>query len=388
LALQDRATVRRGQSMAKDSRQAVREFHAAVWQENMALVVFFCSSTYDLEVLGDELRRLFDGVEVVGCTSAGEIGPEGYCEQGITGASLPRSSFFSATRHFGRLQEFDPAAAQACIGDLRHCLAARAPRCNLENTFATFFIDGLSGREEPVTLAFQNALGKVPLVGGSAGDGLNFNCTKVYGDGAFHADSAVLTLVTTALPFKPFMTQHFVAEGRRVVVTAADTEHRIVYEIDGRPAAEAYAELVGTDVRSLDPDRFAASPMVVVIGGTNYVRSISKVMADGSLKFFCAIDEGIVLRVAHGDDLVGNLERAFAGVRQVVGEPQLVIGCDCILRRLEVNQRGLADRVGDCFRRNKVTGFGSYGEQYRGVHVNQTFTGIAIGATAPDRRDA
>jgi hypothetical protein len=111
-------------------------------------------------------------------------------------------------------------------------------------------------------------------------------------------------------------------------------------------------------------------------------------MPDGSLKFFCAIEEGLVLRVAHGADLVGDLERTFAAIRAAVGEPQLVIGCDCILRRLEIFQGQLVDRVADVFRRNKVIGFSSYGEQYRGVHVNQTFTGIAIGAPVTDSTHA
>jgi hypothetical protein len=180
------------------------------------------------------------------------------------------------------------------------------------------------------------------------------------------------------------MTQHFVAAEQRVVVTAADTEMRVVREIDGRPAAQAYADLVGVPVDALDPMRFAASPMVVTIGGRHYVRSIRKAMPDGSLEFFCAIDEGLVLRVAHGANLVGNIEQAFAAVRDEIGEPQLTIGCDCILRRLEVIQGDLTDMVDDVMRRGNTVGFNSYGEQYRGMHVNQTFTGIAIGRHGPE----
>ena len=36
--------------------------------------------------------------------------------------------------------------------------------------------------------------------------------------------------------------------------------------------------------------------------------------------------------------------------------------------------------------RNNTIGFSSYGEQFRGVHVNQTLTGCAIGA-APESAD-
>jgi len=258
------------------------------------------------------------------------------------------------------------------------------PQAEESNSFAFLLIDGLSVREEPVTRALQNALGRIPLVGGSAGDGLSFGRTHVYSDGSFHTDSAVLAVVTTPAPFRIFKTQHFVPTDQRFVVTVADAAHRIVNEIDGWPAAGRYAEVLGMGVESLDPSRFAEQPIVVVIDGTNYVRSIQKVNPDGGLTFFCAIEEGLVLRGARGVDLVGNLEEAFAEIRGAIGQPQLVIGCDCILRKLEMTQRGLIDRVAKVLHENNVVGFSSYGEQHLGVHVNQTLTGIAIGDLADD----
>ena len=258
------------------------------------------------------------------------------------------------------------------------------PQADTSNSFGFLLIDGLSVREEPVVRSLQNALGKLPLVGGSAGDGLGFTRTLVYYDGAFHVDSAVLALVTTNVPFRIFKTQHFVLTERRVVVTAADAQRRIVYEIDGMPAAESYAQFIGTDVQTLDPARFATQPVLVLVDGTNYVRSIQKANPDGSLTFYCAIEEGIILRGARGVDLIGNLEEAFAGIRAAIGSPQLVVGCDCILRKLEMTERGLVDRVEQVFRDNNAIGFSSYGEQYLGVHVNQTLTGIAIGEPVHD----
>ena len=197
-----------------------------------------------------------------------------------------------------------------------------------------------------------------------------------------------MTLVTTEVPFRVFKTQHFVPTEQRVVVTAADAQHRRVMELDGYPAAEAYARLVGSQVQDLDPTSFAGSPVVVLIDGENYVRSIQKSDPDGSLTFFCAIEEGLVLRVARGLDLVKNLDHAFTEIRAAIGLPQLVIGCDCILRKLEIEQQGLGGDVAALFRDNNVTGFDTYGEQFGGVHVNQTFTGIAIGRPATEATHA
>jgi hypothetical protein len=375
--------IRMAQSCAMETRQAVEEFHAAVAQPNMELVVFFCSSEYDLDVLAAEMNRLFAGIQVVGCTTAGEIGPAGYHKHSLTGASFPAGSCVAVSGRLDRLSQFDIVRGHDFVQALLQRLESRAPQAGPDNSFAFMLIDGLSLREEPVAHALQYALGKIPLFGGSAGDDLRFAKTGVYSDGRFHSDCATLILINTSLPFRIFKTQHFVSTDERLVVTEADTTGRIVKEINGLPAAEEYARLVGVDVQELNPMRFAASPVVVMIEGTDYVRSIQKANADGSLTFFCAIDEGLVFRVAHGVDLVNNLEQTFDNIRAEIGPPQLVFGCDCILRNLEISQNGLKDRVGEIFRRNNTIGFSTYGEQFHGVHVNQTLTGIAIG-TAPE----
>lgn len=372
--------VRRAQSRAQDARLAAQELHAGLKQDGMGLVIFFCSSEYDLEALADEIDRLFAGVTVIGCTTAGEIGPVGYCQKSLVGASFASSACVAASGRLDELQHYEIAKGQAFAHSVLQQLEALAPSASPSNTFAFLLIDGLSIREEPVVRTLQAVLGRIPLIGGSAGDDMKFSRTWVFHGGAFHTDAAVLLLVNTDLPFRTFKTQHFVSENERLVVTETDAPHRIVKEINGLPAAEEYARVVGTTIDKLSPDHFAAFPVVVVIDGTDYVRSIQKFNPDGSLTFYCAIEEGLVLRVARGQDMLSNLEATFAGLRAEIGEPAIVFGCDCILRNLEMTQGGLREKIGNILESNKVVGFSTYGEQYGGVHVNQTFTGIAVGS--------
>lgn len=346
----------------------------------MAVVIFFCSSHYNLDVLANEMRLLFTGVHVVGCTTAGEIGPAAYCESSLSGASFPAAHFTAVSGLLDQLQEFNIAKGQVFANSLLQRIEVQTPNSETKDYLAFLMIDGLSVREEPVVRTLQNVLGNVPLVGGSAGDDLKFANTRVFHDGAFHNDSAVLLLLATALPFRIFKTQHFVNDKERLVVTEADPALRIVKEINGLPATEEYARLVGSTVSELGSQSFANSPVVVTIDGTDYVRSIQRANADGSLTFYCAIDEGLVLRVAHGSDLMGNLNKTFATLSAEIGPPQAVLACDCILRNLEITQSGLKESVADLFRRNNVVGFSTYGEQYGGVHINQTLTGVAFGA--------
>jgi hypothetical protein len=284
------------------------------------------------------------------------------------------------------LQDFHVTDGPSLVQDLLQRLEEAGRPADAETTFAMLLVDGLSLREEPVTRSLKHALGNIQLFGGSAGDGARFKATHVFHAGAFHPDGAVLVLVSTDLPFVVFKTQHFVALDERLVVTEADPTTRVVREINGLPAAIEYARCVGVRPDQLDPLRFASRPVVVVIDGTDYVRSIQRVYPDGSLGFYCAIDEGIVLRAAHGVDLVENLEATLARVLETIGTPELVIGFDCILRNIEITQDGLKDQVAEVFKRHNAVGFSTYGEQFGGVHVNQTLTGIAIGRLpSPDR---
>ncbi len=371
--------IRTAHSSAMDPRQAAQEFHAKVMQANTTLVVFFCSSQYDLAILGQEMNRLFGEIPVVGCTTAGEIGPNGYCERSLSGVSFTSDTFTAVTGYIKHLKHFDVNKVKTFAQQLLQQLESKAPTAEPKNSFAFLMIDGLSVREEITTRTLQNALGKFPMFGGSAGDDLQFEKTHVFYDGQFHSDSAVLVLISTSLPFKLFKIQHFASTNERLVVTEADAINRIVKEINGLPAASEYARLLGIDTDDLDPMRFATSPLVVLIDGVDYVRSIQKVNPDGSLTFYCAIEEGLVLRIAKGVDLIENMQNAFDNIQAEIGAPQLVLSCDCILRNLEITQSNIKNKVGEIFKRNHTVGFSTYGEQFGGVHVNQTLTGIAIG---------
>lgn len=345
----------------------------------MALVMFFCSSQYDREVIAEEMNRLFVGVQVVGCTTAGEIGVDGYVTQSITGLSFPSNEWVAVSGRLEHLQGFTVSRGRSLPKALIHQLEARVSEPSGENTFAFLLVDGLSKCEEPVTHTVQGVLDDICLVGGSAGDDLRFEQTWVFHEGVFRTDCAVLVLLNTVYEFRLFKTQHFNSTDERLVVTAADAARRVVYEINGRPAVSEYARLLGIAPEDVGPEDFSASPIVIMLDGTDYVRSIQKANPDGSLTFYCAIDEGLVLRVAKGKSLVCDLEKTFSGLRSDLGEPQAVITCDCILRNLEMQRSGLQQAAGEIYQRNHAVGFSTYGEQYCGVHVNQTLTGVAIG---------
>ncbi len=373
-------TVRRATVRGADPAQVVDALARALEPESAAAIVFFATPGLDREGFAAAARERFAGVVVIGCTTAGELGPEGMTDESVTAFALPRGPFHVASARIPALDEFTLGAGAGIVGRLNRELESQGVPAAQEHRFAMLLVDGLSVREELLASSLNAALAGVPLFGGSAGDGLRFEATHVFADGTFGTRSAALLLVHSALPFRVFKTQHISGTDQKLVVTEADSENRIVRELDGEPAADRYARLVGVEPSALSPEVFAAHPVVVRLGGQQFVRSIQKANEDGSLTFYCAIEDGIVLSLAQLGDLAGMLEREFESLSAELGEPQLIIGCDCILRRLEILRLGQRDRIGELLERHHVVGFSTYGEQIHGMHVNQTFTGVAIGS--------
>jgi hypothetical protein len=363
--------VRWGSTTVSDEVAAVEELRAQVDQPDPSVVLFFCSARYDLPRLGTELVRAFP-TALFGCTSAGQIGSRGYQRGGISVVSIASSSLHVTPHAIRPLGSVSWQAAE--IG---HSVRARRAAAPIgQNAFGLLLVDGLSLAEERVASSLHHALGGIPIVGGSAGDDLAFEATHVFADGAFQRDTALLLLFETTLPFRAFKTQHFVPTGKRMVITAANADRRIVTEINGKPAADEYARLIETPTAELSAEVFSRHPIMLQVGGDYYVRAIQQRGADASLSFFCAIEAGLVVHLGRAVDPIEATEAALGPVGDGAG---IVFGCDCILRRIEFEQRGLDGRMGDLLARHRVFGFSTYGEQFNSLHVNQTFTGIRLG---------
>ena len=370
--------VKKGASFSSDPVQAVQEMAQAIHQPDASIVIFFASSKYELATLGNALKETFT-CPVIGCTSSGEISSSaGYREGGLVGVSLSLPDLVAHPKMIAPLSRFGLVEGEKLAQELRSELKL-SDDFDPAKMFGLLLVDGLSMLEEQVVAALYSSLGGVHLVGGSAGDDLSFKETHVYWEGEFLKDAAIITLFETTLPFKAFQIQHFEPTDTRLVITESDCASRIVTEINGGPAAEEYARAVGLTITELNPQIFAAYPVMLKIGGEYYVRSIQKVNPDGSLTFYCAIDNGLVLTVGRGKGLVENLQENLGKLRQELPTLKVIIGCDCILRRLELQQKGLTQAAEVALKDVDFIGFSTYGEQFNGIHVNQTLTGIAIG---------
>ncbi|GIF22375.1 hypothetical protein BJ973_002698 [Actinoplanes tereljensis] len=356
-----------------DGAAAVAEIAAALGSQ-ADLYTVFVSTGYDLEVVGPALKQHF-GDQVIGCTSSGNIGPNGYERTGICAAALTGGGLRTRTITVGPLDDTATAVEQAgsALAGLRAELADDG------EGFAVLLTDGLTRNEDLLAANLMATLGDVPIVGGSAGDDLTFAHTAVYHDGKFLVNTATVTLVRAEAPFLLFRLQHHDPTDTILVATDVDADRRIIREFNGRPAASAYAEAVGADLADIGPTTFSTHPLLLKAAGSSWIRSIAALNDDESLSLLARVDTGDVLRLGRPVGMLEKLAERFDAVGAELGSISAVLTFDCILRRLEFEEHGLADEVGEFLAEHRAIGFSTYGEQFNGMHMNHSLVAVAFG---------
>ncbi|MDA5094672.1 FIST C-terminal domain-containing protein [Aliiroseovarius sp. KMU-50] len=340
-----------------------------------ACVIVLASPDVDLEAFTANLQGKINAPHILGARTAGEICDEGYSENKIVALGFPQTHFAASARMFEAIDDPDEVARGRDVLALRH--AAQAQRQDFENEFAFLLVDGMSRREDAFVLNISTALGSTQLFGGSSGDGLRFESAPVFYNGLIRNNAAIVLIVRSNCRFKVFREDHFEPSDKRLVVTGAIPELRLVTEINAEPAAPEYARIVGIDPNQLSPFIFASHPIVVSVGDQHHVRAIQRVEENGHLRFFASIDEGMVLTVANASSITDHLQSVLEKLSEE-HEPELIFACDCILRRLEAEQKQEIINMSAQLKKHRVIGFSTYGEQHNMLHVNQTLTGIAI----------
>ncbi|HEX9023546.1 MAG TPA: FIST N-terminal domain-containing protein, partial [Geobacteraceae bacterium] len=317
--------------------------------------------------IADRMEETFPGAETIGCSTSGEIVTDKMLNKSIVAMAFSkeaikdckvevienlnkesRRAFNAFERHFGKtMKELDPKKYVGLI-----------------------FIDGLSGKEELV-MDRMGDLTNVTFIGGSAGDDLKFEDTSVYANGKSYPHSAVVALLEPAAPFTFVKTQSFCELPQKLTVTKADEFKREVIEFNHKPAAVAYAEAVGVSVAEA-PNRFMHNPVGLVFEGEPFVRSPQQIKEEGMV-FYCSVKEGMDLSLLESTDIIASTKKSLDAAQAELGGVSGIVNFNCILRTLELGQKGLAEEYGKLFESVPTVGFSTYGEQYIG-HINQTAT--------------
>lgn len=275
------------------------------------------------EILATILRE-FPGLQLIGCTSDGEITPiSGFIEDSLSLLLLASDTVHFATAIATELSDNPLQSLTAAYGEARRLLPDE-PSC------AFLFPDGMTIIGIDLGDAVRRAFGGAfPVFGGAAGDHYLFaSCYQFHNDTVYRDAAPLLFLagplhVASAIRTGPLPIGNHFPLGRH--------HDNIVYEIAGKRALDFYQEHFG-EYRS----EFSEFPLAVYEGGGNefFLRDPYQVNEeDGSLTFIGTFPEHCTVRLTlvSRDDV---LEAARRATQSVLAEfpsdrPELVLIFPC-----------------------------------------------------------
>jgi hypothetical protein len=341
-------------------------------------VLYFASSRYDPIDLAGPICAAFPTAAVIGCSTAGEFTDQVNGTGGITAIAFPYGVLTGAVAALGELSQDVAAGTQSALSRIERSIGGQLRDLDPAHHVGFVLIDGLHGDEEHVNDTLGNAAPFLEFVGGSAGDDLTFDRTWVAAGEEVSYHGVALLVAQAAVPYHIVKTCSFHPTGRVMKITRADVEGRFVSELDGRPAAQVYAEAVGVPVGALDASVWMRYPVGLMIDGQPWIRSPQAVI-DGGIRFYAQLRPGMQVELMEAGDLVADTRRTMERARQdLTGNVRGAVLFNCILRRLEMDADGLGDPFIRALGPMPVAGFHTYGETWLG-HVNQTLTGIVFG---------
>lgn len=349
--------------------EAVRDLQAQANGFQTKMVIYFASTKYDPIQISAQMELSFKGAMVLGCSTAGELTSGKMLKGSLTAmlldADVIEDAKIEVVENIGKGNPI-PDAFRAFEDHFHTSMS----EMDVNRYVGIILIDGLSKSEERLMEKIGD-LTSVLFVGGSAGDDLKFQKTYIYANGKVYSDAAVLALLKPACGFSFIKTQSFYALKPTLEATRVDEPNRKVLEFDHKPALQAYADALQL---SLDEAKnvFMEHPLGLMLGDEPYVRSPQMVNGQ-EIVFYCNIREGARLSVLQSTDIVGDTKAAIAAKKAEMGSISGILNFHCILRTLELENKGLTDDYGKVFADIPTAGFSTYGEAYL-CHINQTST--------------
>ncbi len=350
------------------------------------LVTLFAARGHDQVALNRAVKeRLPKSVRLVGASTGGEIDNDGMHTGSIVMSAL--SGDLEVGIGFQRGLSKDASAAGAAAVK-RACeeLGVKQADLDTRKNVGMVIDDGFKFKKEELLLGVLEKNQGLVLVGGGASD-IDIDPARgsavIHADGEVADDGVLVTLIRTDAPWAALRTHWFEPTGQLLTITKSEGPR--VLEIDSKPAAARYAELLGIGTDELEfgkPKGFSARPTALKVGREYFMRAPMMVLPDGSVLFANYLEEGAELEIMKEGDPVASTRRFFTEeVPRRVRSPKAAVLFHCGGRAYVAHMQNKLGELGSTFgSAPPCTGFNCYFEIYCGFQINTTLTSLVFGS--------
>lgn len=358
-------------SIADDEEAISHELMRDLGSHPAAIVLFFAGDRPG-EQVAQRLTAAYPGVPLLACLAAGELSSGRHETQSVVAAGLDRTLIVRSAVALADYTDGMEGGLNHAVKELERTfgpLAALDPTRHV----GIILLDSLHAIEEATHVLLGNHAPLLSFVGGSSGN-FGFDRSRIVTSQGATSHGCGLMLLEVARPFHVAKTCHFGPTQTHFVATKV--RGRQLFELDGRPAAQVYAEYIGCPPEQLSYQNLLLNPIGLVIDGESWLRQVwPPIQHEGSIFLGCEVAEGTHLTFMKPlTDLVTHQQRELARTRAELGELKGALLFDCIGRRSELELTGQLARYMQLFDLPAV-GFNTVGESWIG-HMAQTLTAI------------
>lgn len=354
---------------------------------NPKLVTLFASSDRDHRALNVEVRkRLPKTTRLIGSTSGAEINRDGMHRNTAVLGAL--TGDFDVGLGLGKDLSLDAiGAGNAAVAQASAELGVRPTDLNPTKNVGMVMDDASKMKKEELLLGMLEKNQSLVLVGGGASDHeVNPTSQKplLHVDGEVVGDSALIALFSTTAPWAALRSHWYEPTGQMITITKVDETHTRALEIDGKPAAARYAELIGVTPDELNFDKpkgFANLSTALRVGREYFMRSPMFALPDSSILYTNLLEEGTQLELMKLGNMGEHTRHFFEHeVPRRVQSPQAAILFHCAGRAYSAYNTGAIGAVSEAFRAAPpCVGLNVTFEIYCGFNINTTLTALVFG---------
>jgi signal transduction histidine kinase/ActR/RegA family two-component response regulator len=389
---------------AEAGARAAREALASVRRHAPSVVFAFASVRYDLEAVLAGVRSVFRDAPIVGASTAGEIRGGEHRESVAVGVLA--SPFLRVRVGVGRevsrgwRRALDAALDAPQLAPWFDGTPTAWAELAAHGRSAFAFVVSPGNTRHAASSSFdvleamkRRTLGRLSIFGGSAADDWRMERNFVLVDDRAEPDALLVALFETELQWGMGLEHGLVASGASATVTSTDG-HEVV-TLDGRPAIEVYAELLGTTRETLSGQHLTLATRRVLGSadsvGTYIPNVASYATPRGGVLLTRTAPPGTVLTplapTPQTTSTAGPDAIRKARLRGGITRPAFALASYCALRPKLLGDASRVElgRMQDALGAAPLFGFASFGEQAPAddggaQHTNAVIAALVIGS--------
>jgi hypothetical protein len=356
-------TSRNSESSYAAGKEACERALEKIAEHKAEMIIVLSSVMFEQDDMIKGVYSTAGGAPVVGCSTAGTITTEGPLEHVVAVLALHSDTL-----------AFHPVKVEHISKSMREAgksfgsqLKEKAPKV------AFLFSDALSGNGTELVRGIFELMGSsFPLMGGAAGDDMNFKKTYQYFQNEALNDAVVGFGISGNVKYAVGADHGWKPIGNAHTVTRS--EGTTLYELDGKPAFSLYEEYFGDRASDFKKTLSLAAVSYPLGMKTDQAEKIMirvplSIQNDGSIVCGAEVLQGSKIYL-----MIGTQQSALAAARDTaerlkhsvpVIEPIIVFLSDCVARKILYGEHGkeeidaIRTSVGE---KAQIFGFYSYGQ--------------------------